>query len=360
MLKPEIKKLRLGVYAGDPNTALSLSRALGPLMDMARQDPRLELVLADPANLNWSWIGRCDAIFMEQPYTDQHVNCVGTARMLGVPVWVDWGDDLFHVNPENHALLVDPSMADEALMRENVGSLCEMASVVSVVTETLRATYAEEAAKRGAASKFVLLPEGCRWPAWLGERQKVITWRGLSSHDGDVASVLDELCDVAADKEFADWRWALFGTPSIKMQKRLQAVLGEKRLGVVPYLPTPWHFMHAWAALKPFLHIYPLPENEFNVCKPPSVWLEATAVGAAVIGPDLPEWSRCHGLIRYTPSLFGARLREELRKWDGGKPHPAVSQARCQVYPNETLAEVNKRRWAILNKLAGAGGKEVA
>ena len=144
MQKLKSEKFRLGCYVGDPNTSLSLSRGLGPLLDMAKQDRRLELVPA-PNNgndLNWSWLHSCDALFMEQPYTDQHVNCVYTARFLNLPVWLDWGDDLFNINKTNPALFQDHRLRDKAQLRENLGELFKCASVVSTATETLRQSYA--------------------------------------------------------------------------------------------------------------------------------------------------------------------------------------------------------------------------
>jgi len=378
MQKLKSEKFRLGCYVGDPNTSLSLSRGLGPLLDMAKQDRRLELVPA-PANgadLNWSWLHSCDALFMEQPYTDQHVNCVYTARFLNLPVWLDWGDDLFNINKTNPALFQDHRLRDKAQLRENLGELFKCASVVSTATETLRQSYAKaldvapEVTRGnppphvgGYLTKIVVIPEGCRWEQNMALRRKIVSWRGLSSHYDDIEGVAKQLAAVFTEREFADWKLLLFGDPSPEFIELMGTVL-DKRLMVCPYLPTPWHMMAVWNENAPFLHLYPALDNAFNRAKPPSVWLEATAVGAAVIGPDFPEWQPCAGLIHYTEEFFGDRVRAELRKFEPvsapspageivGKPHHGVIAARKQVFPHLTLESVNELRWAVVNKLIG-------
>jgi hypothetical protein len=356
---------------------------------MAREDRQLEIVPA-PANggdLNWSWLLGCDALFMEQPYTDQHVNCVYTARFLGMPVWLDWGDDLFSINKTNPALFADHRLRDKTLLRENVGQLFEHASVVTMATETLRWAYGRALAETPNTSpqtpntkhqtpknptseimaKMVVIPEGCRWPMSTSPRRKVVTWRGLSSHYDDVEGVAKQLADVFIDREFADWKLLLFGDPSPEFLELMGAALG-KRLMVCPYLATPWHMMSAWAGEAPFLHVYPALNNAFNLAKPPSVWLEASAIGAAVIGPDFPEWKPCEGLIHYAPMFFGDRVKEELRKFvpvsapsqEGeitGQFHPNVPLARKQIYPHLTMDAVNELRWGVIKKLQTSNTK---
>lgn len=372
-LDPAISKFRLGVFTQDPANPISHGRVFGPLGFMSRQDPRLELVLPSQKmtkeglawSANWDWMLRCDAIFLENPFDDTMAHVVALAGMTGTPVWSDFADDLSCVRTSNPAW---EAFADLDTLKDNIKFILEHSAVATCPTETARLRFP-------CPERMISIPVHAIWPQYNLPRKKVVTWRGLSSHTEDVESVLPEIIRVAADPQFADWTWALFGDPPMKMREGLQNVLcpsldpternkriacGDgKRLLIAPYLATPYHQMLAWASLCPYLHLVPLPDNDFNQTKPPLAWMEAAAVGAATIGPDMPEWSQCDGLIRYKDaSDFEAKLRRHMEEYSAfgetqvtGGFHPGVQISRDAIYPALTEPEVHKVRWAILNKL---------
>jgi hypothetical protein len=398
MLPEHVKKFRLGIYTSDYEQPISLMRVMGPFAAMAREEPRLELVrpaleLPDAANgraggqrLNWDWICQCDAIFLLHPESDVHVHAASLAWQMGIPIWSEYVDDVFNVPPGNPGW---QAHKNRRVLRENIGSIVNWSSVVTCVSEHNKRAIAEGVEEEGStesrptfANKMLVIPEGCLWPEWTLPRKKCVSWRGLGSHGQDVQEALPQLIEVA--KAFPDWTWMLGGDQEIlrEMGHHLTPICGAERVLLAPYWPTPFDAMMAWANQAPFLHIVPLADTAFNQSKSHLAWLEASAIGAAVIAPDhLPEWQQ-PGVIPYRHSQLvvngegrGATLAEvmmrEMRKfkpifdpnatnYDAGKGtcHPNVEVSRAAIYPARTLYAMNRRRWAILNKLCRVSSVE--
>ncbi len=401
-LPKEITRLRLGLYTSDYSQPISLMRVMGPFAAMARRDRRLELVcppleLPDAAagrmggqRLNWDWLMQCDAVFMLHPESDVQVHCASLAFQLGIPLWVEYVDDIFTVEGHNPGWKQRRNRSELAF---NVRSITAWASVVTCVSEynrqailkgmmgegedvsrETRETAAGTAAlpqttgetpvalqlPDGFADKFVVVPEGCMWPPSLLPRRKLVSWRGLGSHGRDVDEALPHI--TAAARAFPEWGWMFGGDQEIleELGRRLSPICGKEKVLLAPYWPTPFEAMQAWAGQSPYLHIVPLADSAFNRSKSHLAWLEASAVGAAVIAPDhLPEWDQ-PGVIKYHHELIVGTDQDNLRDvlvremggFNEGLLHPVVHEARAAIYPDRTLKTMNQRRWAILRKLA--------
>lgn len=358
MLNPTLQKFRLGVLSPDPHSARSLSRVFGPLNAMRRQDPRLELVKPDPGpdgqiNLDWDYFGGLDAVYLLDPYRPQEIAYATLARACGCKVWVDYIDDLFHVPASNPSYA---AYAEPDKLRPIIGDLRARADVITTTTAALQDVLL---ANTREGNLPLILPESCRWAQCPFPRERVVTWRGSPTHAEDIESVLPELAAVANLPQFSLWKWVFIGfeKPDWRIARMFQNA--KEQLTWVPWLP-PYDFMNTWGGFAPYLHIAPLVDTPFNRSKTSLGWLEATAIGAAVIGPGyLPEWQDCPGLIPYTtPAEFGEALKRELftyqpvKDGNGGNFHPHVAMSRAAVYPARTLQAVNEKRWWILNQLA--------
>lgn len=346
-LNPELKKFRLGVYANAPGDARSLSRLLGPLQLMAREEPRLELVhpKRTPDNagwdLDWQFMTACDAVIFLDPYTQEDVRRVGLARACGTAVWADYIDDLLNVRPSNPVWL---NYANKDATRKHIANVCRGASVVTVTTETLRQQLPNP-------DSVVVLPESCRWPMSDLPRTQTITWRGFGSHNEDLESVLPQLKEIAHLPQYTNWDWCFIGEPYWKI---FDGIIPKDRLVYVPPL-TPYDLMNRWGGMAPYLHIVPLADHAFNRSKTPLAWLEATALGAVTLAAGLPEWRECPGLLTYDPDLpetFGTVLRRTLDNYKAGQMHPGAAISRNAIYPMRTTAAVNEIRWEIINRIA--------
>ena len=360
------RRFRLGLVCPDFSQPFSLMRVAGPFEQMASENPNLQLVYpnrdaAGRPELTWDWLLRCDAVFYYEVMGDAHVHHMALARMMGKPVWAEFVDDPFSVRPNNPGF---PGWHDHEIVKDNIAAAVNVAHVVTVTSEPLREVFKRQLAlKNGNGDKFLVVPEAALWPPVDLPRQRAVSWRGLGSHIEDTDSVLEALASVAA--EYAGWDWVLLGEPSRGLIKALRSATQEKeegtRVKVSPFWPSPFEMIRAWSGQSPFLHLTPLAENEFNAGKSHLAWLEASAIGAAVIAPSfLTEW-RQPGVIPYRSGslvtgdgqTFREVLAREMNRFDSGKPHPAVAEARAAIYPARTLPAMNRRRWAILKRLAG-------
>lgn len=349
------KPFRLGLWTRDPQNARSLSRQFGPFNAMARQNPLLQISRApvhpeDPHGPpDWDWVSGLDALYLLDPFTLKDARLASIARACGTALWVDYIDDLTNVPASNP---VAPHYTNGEAVRNNMELLIAGAAVVTTTTYTLKCRLPHR-------DKIIVLPESCRWPACELPRQRVVSWRGGPSHEEDLASVLPQLSEVARLPQFSKWTWLFLGFD--KPDWRLTNALGAERVKFEPWLP-PYDFMNTWGSYAPWVHLAPLVDSAFNRAKTPLAWLEATAIGAAVIGPALPEWNTCPGLVRYqSPADFGDRLKETLFAYQPETGlHPAAQESRAAVYPARTLGAVNQLRWRILEQLAGTAQPETA
>lgn len=352
-LSPHLHNFRLGVWTPEPGDGRSLSRLYGPFTQMRRTDARLEIVRPDRTrdqsgwDMDWHYFAGLDAMYFLDPFTERDLSMIALARSTGCKVWVDYIDDLLNVppsNPQFHAFM------QRDHIRGVVEEIITLADVVTTTTFTLKCRLPKR-------ERIAVLPESCRWPQCPLPRQRVVTWRGLGSHREDLESVLPQIAEIARLPQFSKWQWAFLGEPSFKIHEAIPA----QNLTLVPF-QSPYDFMNTWGSLAPYLHIAPIIDTPFNRAKTPLVWLEATAVGAAVIGPTLPEWNTCKGLLPYrTPEEFGEILKRELFTFVEQVPNQPASnfhlkalESRADVYPAKTLAAINELRWVVLNKLSGA------
>ncbi len=369
-LDDSTKKFRLGIFAGDLTQPISLMRHLGPFAAMAREDPRLELVfprvIGDRYDIGWNWLCQCDAIFYSHPNNDRDISVLWLANQMGVPVWSEYVDDIFNVQPGNPAY---QNLKNKRQVREQVTQAIQFSAFVTAVSRICADAYP-------FSDRIGVIPEACLWPMNNFPRRKAVSWRGMGSHDQDTDGILDAVCNVA--KDFPDWEWTLLGEPTEELVMRLQESAGKKADGssmveCAPFFSTPWHMITAWGYRAPYLHIVPLADNAFNRSKSHLAWLEATAIGAAAIVPDyLPEWQQ-PGVIPYAGGAiqfngkqnFESVLRREMLTfksedggskmedgWPRGPFHPNVQTARQAIFPDRCQPAVNQLRWQVLRKLA--------
>lgn len=349
-LPPETHRFRIGVVCHDPANARSLLRQIGPLNAMARQDPRLEIVLPrikmEGKPYDWDFFTGIDAVMFLDPVSDTERQRVEFARHCGARVWVEYIDNIFAVPRSNPAW---PSFTNSKRIWENVKAISEMADVVTTTTDTLRSVFP-------VPERMVVIPESCLWPTSDLPRRKIVTWRGMGSHAADVESVVDAIREIAHLPQFSRWEWLFCGEVPWRLA---EAVPVAQRIEMPAADYHDW--MQMWLGMAPYLMIVPLPDTVFNRGKTHLAWLEGTACGAGVIGPNLPAWQDCPGLLTYNeekeilaypdPDNFYYKLRRGMESWNNGKLHPNVAASRAAVYPERTLKVVNQRRWAVIRKL---------
>jgi hypothetical protein len=351
MLKPEIRKFRLAVSVSTPDGGVSLMRGLGPLNAMRREDDRLEIVLPRLEDgrwkLSWDWLGGCDALLLVAPNSAAHCQLAVKAKMMGLPVWVDWDDDLTCLPKYNPAADMFPPDA----MRLNLPMLTRCADVVTVSTGEIQRRRAA-AVKPDEAKKIRVLPNASHWENFTGDRSKLITWRGWGNHDADIMDVLPAIAEVSKLPQFCNWKWFFMGEPGWRVMEALPPSEGKV---TTPYEydpgfdKDPFLYMRALASLNPWLHIVPLQDNPFNRCRSNLAWIEATAAGALVLAPDWEEWQR-PGVTTYTDADdFKVKLRQLIEAYKAHGVAGKVQESQEYIAKFLTLKALNQQRWEIIN-----------
>lgn len=350
-LADNIKRFRLAVYCPRASDATSLYRGMGPLAQMERQDHRLELMPyqlgPEGLELGWNWLARADALFVQRPWLNEHVQLMVQAKMAGLPVWVDWDDDYATVHRSNPGF---PMYVGCANNLERITRLADRISV-SVSEVGYRRVLQIKPPQEEIAKKFNVVPNAQHFPMTplVKTRARRVTWRGGASHYLDLMQVLPVMSSIAREKQFADWDWCFLGD----VPWEVEAAMPPERL-VAGFADAPYMYLEAMSRLLPWIHIVPLADIPFNPAKSNIAWIEATIAGAVVLAPDLQEWKK-PGIVNYKlgdKTDFAMKLIELLKSYRKDTAHPNVLESREFIRAQLTLGATNGLRWRILNELA--------
>ena len=323
------------------NDGTSQYRGYGPWAPIVRADPSLRLHRGTPNGNGhasvWTWadLALCDVAFVQRPASPPGVQVAQMAKRAGIPVWVDWDDDVSCVPCYNKYIGAFPQPQTDQCLAQ----LVELADVITVTSEALRA-------KAGPKARVVPNAWDDYTLGWSSKpRQRIVTWRGSDTHAGDLATVLGALGELHTDTA---WCWWFLGDPGWQAS---QAMTGDRVRVGPPW--TDWTTMMGnLGGCGSYLHIVPLAPNDFNRSKSNCSWIEATAAGAVVVAPDMPEWRR-PGIVNYRDERdFLRQVKRLMGEFDGGKRHPNVALSRAYIEEHLLLSKENERRLAILEELA--------
>ena len=329
--------------------ATSFYRGLGPLCHLQKQireesDDRLEMLLV--SSFVWESMSMTDVLFMQRPYTDSHLKVAQMARDMGVPIIVDYDDDLFSVPTDNpsHGLYMNTAV------HKNIAMIVALSSHVMVSTGALKARLTK------LNQNITIVPNAFNEKLffWRNEvnmmRQKIVFWRGSASHARDVASFSHEMIDLGNARP--DWVWNFVGSnPWFATD-----FMPTKTTIVCPPMEiVDYHkFLHK---TRPAITVVPLHNSGFNLCKSNIAWMEGIFAGSVVVAPNWEEW-RVPGVHTYeTPDEFEEVIGTLMDRFNsaGGRRELLEENRTAWAYINENLSlkKVNQLRWNIIKQVAG-------
>ena len=330
--------MKVAVVLPSPNDASSLFRGAMPLALLARQHPDLELVIRDA--FGWSDLARCDLVFLQRPCVQVHHRIATLAKQLRLPLWVDYDDAIDLVPCSNPKWT--PDFAKE--WKVTFEKCLELADVATLVNDHLAAR-----AWQFCRGEIITLPNAHNdyihplpSPPAPESRRKVVLWRGGSSHDEDLMMVLPQLAGIA--RQHPDWQFHFVGTPcweARRLMPRENSVFATEWQEYFDYFDQ-------LTALAPAIQIVPWCDNAFNRCKSNLAWLEATAIGAAVLAPAWADVFALPGVWHYdgTAPGFGARLEQMMATT------PDITLSTEHLRRHYRLSQLNGMRCAIIQKHA--------
>lgn len=324
--------------------ATAFYRGIVPMDQLAKQLPWLDLVSPQGAGMeiNEQRMMGYDAVFIQRPCTSLHEEVVRLAKKARVPLWVDYDDDLFNMQPDNPAKM---TMESSGVLR--IAAFCiQQANVVTCTTKALKTSLTRHNAN------VVVIPNAfnniqlgtIRRALSSTGTKKVVAWRGASAHFCDLFEVAGPLHEIA--ERHTDWRWAFVGENFHLVTKQLPRgswLHFQWTESVTEYLEK---FKNI---VTPDLLIVPLIDCAFNQAKSNVAWIEAAFAGAPVLAPDFEEW-RMPGVIHYSsPQDF----RVQLEKCLSGAYDLAAKAAEAWdcVLKTRLLTQVNALRRGVLLSL---------
>ena len=359
---------RVGAMIPALTDGTSFYRGAGPLQALSKdEDYRIEI----GGMVTWAYLRGLDGLFLQRPYTKDHLNIVHICKANGTPVWVDYDDDLFTVPIQNptHRIYGNPEFQNNITR-----ILCE-ADFVSVSTECLKEKFGkilEEIEKKNTNERFdkrffdpdkiKVIPNAYdselfrysakEWDRPAEAQSLSALWRGSHTHDADMSRFTVDLGKAieAGCASNLKWTYNFVGSPWWGTLKWLEENLrlSDKELVITQPLDViEYHrFLHV---LKPSIVYVPLLNDPFNRAKSNVGWIEATHAGAVCLAPDWPEWRR-PGIINYkSPDDFGKLLTQGLK--GGWRISELVQESRNYINESLTLRKVNRKRVEIIEAM---------
>lgn len=278
----KVKILVVSPYSKDAN---SFWRCVGPMSYLAKHsggDIEMTLFSEDEEVIAWDTVIQHDIVFLHRPCRPMDLTIMQIARVLNVPVWIDYDDWLFHLPPWNRAAGMYHSMSFQNVMAHCIAS----ADVISVTTAALYDQF------RKVNRNVVIVPNAYRSDLFTYRtenpkpRKPVFMWRGSDTHDGDLHSVLPAFSKLKGKVHF-------LGSPSWQVLNTMKPEAYQQHGAQDNLL-----FQRFIVDLAPKVVICPLDKIFFNHCKSNIAYIEGLHAGALIVAPNIAEWKR-PGVITY-------------------------------------------------------------
>jgi hypothetical protein len=334
-----MRRFRLLTICGDDSDATSFYRGLGPLSVLERQVPWLDVLrFWTPFECNENRLRTVDGVFIQRPSIAPHLDIVRSAKLLGVPVWIDLDDDIFSI-PDDNPTQQLYSMNNYAHF---AAECMKLADVVTVSTEALKTAFSR------FSTNIQVIPNAFDdyfFSKWKRERdpargKPVVLWRGSNSHDYDLLKIVGSVRPYA--EKHPEWHWVFLGhKPWVLTQD-----LPKEKWNHVGWNSSVAGYLNTLNRIQPTIVIVPLVDHGFNRCKSNIAWIEGTFANAAVIAPRWESWDR-PGVVRYdSASDFSKTLHDCLAGGVDLKWH--VTESWKDIRENLVLTKVNRKRFEIL------------
>jgi len=329
--------MKIGTIIPAPHDATSLYRAQGPINALMRFTNSFEFIpIRGDFNVSWETFSQLDVLFMQRPYTADDVKVAKFAKDIGLKLWIDWDDDLANIPYSNPCF----EMYKKANAASNVRDLVNLSDRITVSTFELAKTYM-------ALDKIIyLIPNAFNDFMFKREfpkptRDKVVLWRGSSTHEKDLLEVVPYIEELA--RNFPKWKWLFVGMKPWMLEDKID----KENLLWVPSM-DPIAYFQFLNKIDPAIQMVPLSDSQFNKCKSNIAWQEASFCGAVTVAPSyLPEFN-VPGVVPYgSPADFYATMQAIMY----GDHNDQSNESWEHIKENLLLSKVNQKRIELLRNL---------
>jgi hypothetical protein len=287
---------------------------------------------------DWQMLSNYDLFMIQRPYPSSAVALCEHVKQMRIPLWLDYDDNLFNVAPENRAWQV----FDDPKIKSQVKRMIQIADVVSVTNEDLKAAYLP------MNKNTVVIPNAFNDTLFdvnreLPERYKTVVWRGSDTHIYDIMKYSPAISQCTNDNP--EWEFAYMGyNPWFMAGKNGETPKNTNFIRAMDIMD----YMQAGFELRPSVIQVPLHDNIFNRCKSNISFIEGAYWGAMSIVPEF--WGEIPGTLSYN-SL--ETYYEALRSVVAGEVD-CVAQNKLGwefVKDNLLLSKINKLRVEVIKNL---------
>lgn len=246
--------------------------------ELRKSLPNLDFNL--PNSFNWAAMGLSDAIFMQRPADPNCLTVANTAKLCGVPLWIDFDDDNLAVPESNETI----EFFGRWEVKDTIVKCSRMADVITVSTEFLRKKYSVY------NKNIVVIPNALnerymhlRSLIPKRPRDKVIIWRGGPGFHDNLSEISDSIVKVA--ERNPSWKWIFMGHNPWQVTSRIK---NKQFIGWLPYLD----YLQTICQLHASAFIYCLKPNDHSNSRSNISWLEASFAGSTLLAKNLPEFQK--------------------------------------------------------------------
>ncbi len=298
-------------------------RAVGPLSRIKNAR-----ITYNDTDGSWPSLMGYDLVFIQRPSTKEHLEILKRCKIMNVPTWVDYDDNLLSVPVSNPAF----QYYGRGEIQGNIQQCLDLADRITVSTSPLRKEFAfnKEPTVIRNAWDFKL------FPYTNAEPTKTIVLRGSSTHEEDILTHADGLVKIF--ETYPEYKWVILGGCPWQFAARLQDKSRVKVYGASDVIS----YMTNLKQIKPEWFLVPLKESTFNHCKSDIAWLEASYAGAACLGPQMPEW-KGSGPAWYSDDIYKSFTAVKDKAKD------LLHESRKAICEYRDLKDANKAREIIIN-----------
>lgn len=330
------RKIRVMCIQPDPNDATSFYRGMGPVAYMSKFENEFDFMpIPKGISVTWSLLQQADVLFIQRPFSADHLQIVDMAKDNGLKVWVDYDDDIFNIPIHNHVRLI----YEKKNAKKHAEACLQIADLITVSTKELWNLF-------GGKDKVHIVPNAINTDLFpLSPKTKstnTVMWRGSKTHEVDVFEVHDDLVRLAS--EFREWKFNFIGEHHWRTVDRLSGFTNVNFYEAKDVI----QYHRALKKMNPDVNLVPLQNIPFNKSKSMCSWLEATYAGGVTVGPDFEEWQR-PGVYNYKDGDFYSTASKIM-----SKPNErAEAHERAVEYINEnlSLSVTAEQRFVLLQSI---------
>lgn len=286
-------------YAPYPDDATSFYRGAGVLPYIGFEPLQ---------GTSWSHLIDTDVLLIQRPCEPQFIGLMHLCKNMGIKTILDYDDDVLNVDMDNPAygIYIDKT--------ETIKELLSLADEVWCSTESVQGTlmyYNPNCITIPNAHNDFLFPIGNR--SKFNEGSKVAYWRGGMTHEADIYEKGRLLADFI--NAAPEWQWYFIGHRFLWLEQQC-----GNNYNIVPemHLMSYFNFLYS---LKPEIMIYPLRDTALNRGKSNIAWMEATYVGAVLMGD---AWRYPEGCVADWEETVKSEYHE--RSWAHIEEHLLLSK----------------------------------